>query len=273
MFNFNKDKKYIIKNGKKDIINYSDSIYYYDSTITISYNKEDKNYFLDIRLGVNATISDLEPIEKILSSYLYKDSNYKIYSYFMDNDRIDYYYFKSFLGLSSHNVAREDIIRLITILIKDKNNVLSGSDALMMDEYKTFNLKNLLLSKQNGFINNNNSGLIIIDKDKTITKSCTKETHLAEANYQIDSEVESLNKYSNDTNTIFIQVALYIVVIWLPDDVNKYQYMVLKDILDVLKKYSKDNDFIINLKHKNITANKINSVDEYVKRLNLLINK
>lgn len=135
----------------------------------------------------------------------------------------------------------------IKILLNEKTNELDEKEKKILNNYRDFDLKKILLNENNEILNSNSGVMIITTKElicSTLRRKNCKE--------QIDSILENLydEENANKLNIITIQIQKdKKIIIDIPEKINDFQYKALINTIKLIKSLKlKGITFVINKK-------------------------
>ncbi|MBD9085684.1 hypothetical protein EGP64_03335 [bacterium] len=134
---------------------------------------------------------------------------------------------------------------------REKLNLLTKEEQEMFLKYRTFDLEYLLCSNESLLypVNCDNAGCISIFKDKTYHSTVTKMQHGKEfKNHFSKEDVGGLSNLSDTTDekqVILIQVLRGEFIIWLPNELTKYQKQTLLEYLGKINHFEKKDSIVV----------------------------
>ncbi len=136
----------------------------------------------------------------------------------------------------------------IKMLLNEKTNELDEKEKKILNSYRDFDLKKLLLHENNEIINNSNSGVMIITNKELICSTLRKKN----CKDQIDSIIENLYNEGNSNKLNIINIQIQSdkkIIIDMPEKINEFQYKALTSIIKLIKSLKvKEITFVINEK-------------------------
>ena len=166
------------------------------------------------------------------------------------------------------SINDKDNVKIATkILLDEKANELDEKEKKILNSYRDFDLKKLLLHENNEIINNSNSGVMIITNKELICSTLRKKN----CKDQINSIIENLYNEGNSNKLNIINIQIQSdkkIIIDIPEKINEFQYKALTSIIKLIKSLKvKEITFVIN--EKDI---KIEEFEKKLKRKDLISN-
>ncbi len=204
-----------------------------------------------IFLGYTIKKIDKSLILKIIENSI-KNKKVEIYN------RVKSSYGREYEVISINNTNVNIVVK---ILLDEKYNELDEEEKKILNNYRNFDLKKLLIHENNGIINNSNSGVMIITTKELICstlkkKNCKEQINSILENFYNKEDIDKLNIV-----TIQIQGNKKIIVD-MPERINEFQNKTITDSIKLIKTLKiKEVIFIVNGKEI-----ELNEFEKYLKQ-------
>lgn len=154
----------------------------------------------------------------------------------------------------------------IKMLLNEKTNELDEKEKKILNSYRDFDLKKILLHENNEILNSN-SGVMLITTKELICSTLRRKN----CKDQIDSIIENLygEENSNKLNIITIQIQSdKKIIIDIPEKINEFQYKTITNTIRLIKSLKiKEITFVINKKQT-----RLEELEENLKQKELINN-